>query len=184
MNPFGRQQGGPSFAHLDLGTQSICKPLDGLITQLKFNGRLVNARTLGRLLVNKLQAEQGQAHQSFVLPGAILPVPLHSTRLRERGFNQALEIARPVAQALKIPLLTNVCERSRATAEQSTLPARQRKKNVKGVFQVTRSPNTEHIAIVDDVMTTGQTVNELSKVLRQAGVRCIDVWVCARAQLK
>ena len=153
-------------------------PVDDLITRLKFNSCLVNTRILGSLLADRLQPELVQ------LPGAILPVPLHASRLRKRGFNQALEIARPVARQLKLPLLTKTCERTRATAEQSTLPAKERKKNVKGVFRLEHDLEQSHIAIVDDVMTTGQTVNELAKVLRKAGVKRIDVWVCARAQLK
>ena len=165
-------------------------PVDGLITGLKFNRRLVNARTLGALFVDRLMAEKDGSRQASSVappikwPEAILPVPLHRSRLRERGFNQALEIARPVARRLKIPLLKNYCERTRATAEQSTLPAKERQKNVRGVFEVMRGSGYEHIAIVDDVMTTGQTVNELATVLRQSGVKRIDVWVCARAQLK
>ena len=116
------------------------------------------------------------------LPEAILPVPLHSTRLRERGFNQALELARPMAQALALPLLIHHSQRTRATVAQTSLSAKQRRKNIRGAFQVTQPLPARHIAIVDDVMTTGQTINELAKTLRKAGATHIDVWVCARAE--
>lgn len=152
-------------------------PMDTLITRLKFHHRLAIARLLSTLM-------QGKIRNLDPLPEAILPVPLHPSRLRERGFNQALEIARPIARALHIPLLLHECERTRATVMQSSLPAKQRSKNVKGVFRVSRAIPYQHIAIIDDVMTTGQTVGELAKVLRAAGVPRIDVWVVARAQLK
>ena len=151
-------------------------PLDSLITRLKFHHRLAIARLLAALMQQKIEALES-------LPDAILPVPLHPSRLRERGFNQALEIARPIAGALNIPLLLQHCERTRATVMQSSLPARQRSRNVKGVFRVVRAIPYQHVAIVDDVMTTGETVRELAKVLRAAGVPRIDVWVVARAPL-
>jgi ComF family protein len=151
-------------------------PVAGLIQQLKFNGRLAIARSLGELLAQRVSS----VHP---LPEAVLPVPLHATRLRERGFNQALELARPLAHALKLPLLTQHCQRTRATTAQTSLSAKQRRKNIRGVFQVVKPLPARRIAIVDDVMTTGQTVNELARTLRKAGVTQVDVWVCARAEL-
>jgi ComF family protein len=151
-------------------------PVAGLIQQLKFNGRLSVARTLGELLVQRVAS-------SHPLPEAVLPVPLHATRLRERGFNQALELARPLTRALRLPLLAQHCQRIRATSAQTSLTAKQRRKNIRGVFQVVEPLPAKHIAIVDDVMTTGQTVNELAKTLRKAGATQVDVWVCARAEL-
>ena len=151
-------------------------PIAGLIQQLKFNGRLAIARSLGELLAQQVLASDSR-------PQAIVPVPLHGARLRERGFNQALELARPVAQALQLPLLTRHCQRIRATTAQTALSAKQRRKNIRGVFQVVQPLPARHVAIVDDVMTTGQTVNELAKTLRKAGATQIDVWICARAEL-
>jgi len=157
-------------------------PVAGLVQQLKFNGRLNNARTLGQLLARHVSTN------SLPLPQAILPVPLHSARLRERGFNQALELARPLARTLELPLLIDHCQRIRATTAQTSLPANQRRRNLRGAFKVTRPFTTQqtpikHIALVDDVMTTGQTLNELARTLRKSGVNTIDVWVCARAEL-
>ena len=115
------------------------------------------------------------------LPELILPVPLHHRRLRERGFNQALELARPIAAGLGLPLDWHHAQRLRATDPQSDLPAKLRSHNVKGAFTVAPGLAVSSVAIVDDVMTTGHTVNELAVMLRGSGVRSVSVWVCARA---
>ncbi|MEO6696465.1 MAG: phosphoribosyltransferase family protein, partial [Gammaproteobacteria bacterium] len=109
---------------------------------------------------------------------------LHRARLRQRGFNQSLEIARPLARRLNIPVDYQSCERVRNTSAQSLLPAGERHKNIKGAFRVTHPIAARHVAIVDDVMTTGHTVQELAATLRKSGVRRVDVWVLARASLQ
>lgn len=149
-------------------------PMDHLIQQFKYSGRLEMARLLGQLMAQWL------APRLDTLPEEIIPVPLHRRRLRERGFNQALELARPLARQFSLPLNTQACQRTRFTTPQFGLSAKERAKNVKNAFQV-EGPIGKHVALVDDVMTTGQTVSELAKVLRQAGVEEIEVWVCARA---
>ena len=116
-------------------------------------------------------------------PDCLVAMPLHPARLRERGYNQATELARPIARALNIPIDYQHCQRQRATAIQSDLPASERPRNVKGVFSVVKKIPVRHVVIVDDVMTTGATVAELATTLRNAGVERIDVWVCARAAL-
>jgi ComF family protein len=108
---------------------------------------------------------------------------LHKQRLQQRGYNQALEIARILARTLNVKLDRHSCVRHKVTLEQTGLPAQQRKTNIKGAFHVRRDVRGKHIAIVDDVMTTGSTVAELSKALLQQGARRIDVWVCARANV-
>jgi ComF family protein len=150
-------------------------PADQLIQRLKFNARLPLARLLGELMAEQL------ARRTQTWPECIIPVPLHRTRLRERGFNQALEIARPLARRLHIPLDYRSCTRVRHTAVQSLLPAAARHKNIKGAFQVTRPLTVRHVALVDDVMTTGHTLRECAATLRKAGVEQIEVWVVARA---
>ncbi len=150
-------------------------PADHLIQRLKFNAQLYLAHLLGERLA------QHVARHVTQLPQVIIPVPLHRARLRERGFNQALELARPIAHRLGVPLDYRNCARVRATAAQSLLPAAQRRRNIKGAFQVTRPIKARHVAIVDDVMTTGHTVEEFAATLRKAGVKEIDVWVLARA---
>src|SRR3546814_7526919 len=114
-------------------------------------------------------------------PQALLAVPLHRARLRTRGYDQALELARPLARALVIPLLPGALVRSRATSPQSELDAARRRRNLRGAFSV--APDTRlpaHVALVDDVMTTGATLHAAAIALRRAGVMRVDAWVCAR----
>ena len=145
-----------------------------LIRQLKFNRHYANARLLGTLLADSILT-------SVELPQCIIPVPLHRSRYSERGFNQAIEIAKTLAKQLDIPVDLNSCKRHRITQHQSNLPAKQRRKNLKNAFSVVKPLKYQHVAIVDDVMTTGTTVNELAKALKKSGVERVDVWVCARA---
>jgi ComF family protein len=108
-------------------------------------------------------------------------VPLHDARLRERGFNQTLEIYRELRRTLNIPLLTSVT-RAHRTQAQSLLSAEQRVENIRDVFAVKAGASLPaHIAILDDVLTTGATSNELSRVLKAAGVSRVSVWAIARA---
>lgn len=150
------------------------EPVDHLIQALKFNRKLYVARLLGDLMAQQLASIHPR-------PEAIIPVPLHPLRLRQRGFNQALELARPVAQRLAIPLLPQACCRGRDTAAQSGLDAVARHRNLKGAFTVDADVNLRHVALVDDVMTTGSTVAALAQALRHRGVERVDVWVIARA---
>lgn len=152
-------------------------PLDALIKRLKFNGDLTLARLLGELMADRLGESETE------LPEVIIPVPLHVRRLKERGFNQALELARPVAERLGVPLAWRQVVRIRATDPQADLPAKLRYRNIRGAFAVEPGFAAQHVAIVDDVMTTGYTVNELAATLRRAGVATVSVWVCARAAL-
>lgn len=145
-----------------------------LIYHFKFNARYENARLLGSLLAEYLS-------ESAEMPDCIIPVPLHPLRYRERGFNQSIEIARTVSRKLEIPLDLSSCRRDRNTEHQTNLPAKDRIKNMKNAFSMNKFISARHIAILDDVMTTGTTVNELAKILAKAGVQRIDVWTCARA---
>ncbi len=149
-------------------------PLDHLLQQLKFNRRLVNARLLAALMAEAI------GHQGQRLPDLIVPVPLHPRRLRTRGYNQAVELARPLSRQFGVPMALHDCRRVRETALQSELPAKQRHANIKGAFEVDDSLRGRHVAIVDDVMTTGSTVTELARVMRDRGAKTVDVWVCAR----
>lgn len=168
------QQRPPAFAHT-VAIFHYLPPLDVLIKRLKFKGDLHLARLLGGLMADRLDVADN------ILPDVIVPVPLHVRRLRERGFNQALELARPIAERLAVPLDWRHVIRTRATDPQSDLPAKLRSRNVKGAFAVAAGFTAQHVAIVDDVMTTGHTVNELALTLRRMGVANISVWICARA---
>lgn len=144
-----------------------------LITSLKFGAQYKNARLLGQLLADDLHSQPK--------PDVLLPVPLHSSRYRERGFNQSLEIARTVARELHIPLALNACIRQRDTPHQTRLSAKQRHKNMKNAFALVQPLNVAHIAILDDVMTTGSTVQELASLFTKKGGVTVSVWACARA---
>lgn len=150
-------------------------PLDTLLRGLKFGGKIAFGRMLGLLLADHLLASP------FALPELLVPVPLHSSRLKERGYNQALEISRPLSRGMGIPVCAGVCGRARATREQTHLGAKDRRLNLRGAFEVFRRPPTKHIAIVDDVVTTGSTASELASTLKRAGVETVQVWAVARA---
>lgn len=144
-----------------------------LITGLKFHRQLAHARLLGALLARELEG-------STERPALILPVPLHPARLRERGFNQALEIGRPIGRLLQLPVDSGSCRRTRDTPHQMGLHERQRRRNVRGAFSVTGALSGRHVAILDDVVTTGSTAAELARALRRAGAARIEVWAVAR----
>lgn len=151
-------------------------PVDHFIRELKFHQRLGLARLLGEHLARRLVAETTR-------PDLIIPVPLHRARLRERGYNQALEIARPVARALGVPLDFRSLVRVRATAPQTGMTVEARRKNLRAAFAVQDDGAVQNrrVALVDDVMTTGSTVQAAAQCLRAAGAEKIEIWVVTRA---
>jgi len=152
------------------------QPVTFLVNQLKFNNQLSSALLFGNKLAETIIRSRDP---SFKLPQCIVPVALHYKRLRERVYNQALELARPISKRLKIPIDYKSAQRVIHTEPQSNVKAKFRQKNVKNAFSFERSSVT-HVAIIDDVMTTGHTVRELSKVLRRSGVKTIEIWCVAR----
>lgn len=148
-------------------------PVDRLLPRLKFHADLACGRLLSQLL--------NDAVAGLPRPDALIPLPLHRARLRSRGYDQALELARPLARALRIPMLDGVLARTRATAPQSLLDADARRRNLRGAFALRPGANLPgHVVLIDDVMTTGATLEAAAKVLRRAGATRIDAWVCAR----
>jgi ComF family protein len=168
------QQLRPDYDHV-ISAFAYAPPVSQLVAKLKFRGQIQLARLLGELLAKKIESAGRTQAQ------ALLPVPLHPARLRQRGFNQALEIARPLTQTLGLPLLSDCIQRCRDTRPQSDQAATQRERNIRGAFGIHQPPTYSRIAIVDDVMTSGHTVNEIAKLLRTAGVEQIEVWCVARA---
>lgn len=150
-------------------------PVDRLIQHLKYHRQLSLARVLGRLLTEHLRTG------TIPWPDMLVPVPLHRTRLRERGYNQSLELARVIAQQLGLPLATRAVRRVRATSSQTTLTSGERRRNVRNAFHTMVNFSGKRVAIIDDVMTSGHTVNALAKCLRRAGAIGVVVWVVARA---
>lgn len=149
-------------------------PVDALVRGLKYGGRLAHARLLGTLLGRACAA------RSACVDG-LVPVPLHRTREAARGYNQALEIARFVAAETGTALLDGRLRRVRATAAQAGLGALERRRNVSGAFRADRSFTGRRLALVDDVLTTGSTVEAAAQALRAAGAARVEVWVVARA---
>lgn len=148
-------------------------PLDALLLQLKFGGRLAVAPLLGKLLADAIAAEAGDE--------LVVPIPLHRHRLAQRGFNQATEIGRVLARQLGLQLAPSALRRVRETRPQSTVGARDRRRLMKGVFV---APTTmmagRRVALLDDVVTTGATVESATLAALSAGAAAVKVWAVAR----
>ena len=178
----------PTPGELECGLCSFCPPpytltqaplryafpVDRLLPRFKFHGDLAAGAVLATVMQWALDPAE--------YPQALVPVPLHRRRLRQRGYDQALELARQLARDCRIALCHDRLVRLRCTAAQTELGAHARARNVRGAFGL--RPGTalpRHIAVVDDVMTTGATVAECCQVLLEAGVQRVDVWTVARA---
>jgi ComF family protein len=153
------------------------QPITHLITGLKFQHKLAYAQALGELLAKTISTDW---YYEKPLPDVIIPMPLHPLRLRERGFNQSLEIARPLSDKLKITIDYLGTQRIRHTARQTKLSAKERRHNVAGAFHISANYKDQHIAVIDDVITTGKTIAAFCQLLRKQQPRQIDVWCCAR----
>ena len=169
-----------TFAAVDYGA-----PVDQLVVSLKFGSRLALAPTFARLMRDALLLP---AAPQPALPSVLLPVPLGATRLAQRGFNQALEIARPLSRTLGIKLEPRLATRLRDTSAQSSLHPEQRRKNVRNAFMISHEfvdrLHGQHVGVVDDVMTTGETLNELAATLKRFGAARVTNFVFARTLLK
>ncbi|GHA88017.1 ComF family protein [Cognatilysobacter bugurensis] len=149
-------------------------PLDRLLVRFKFHEDLAAGRLLSQLMA--------QALADAPRPDALVPVPLHRARLRRRGYDQALELARPLGRALDLRVDGDLLVRTRATDAQSRLDADARRRNLRDAFALRPGAAVPaHVALVDDVMTTGATLRAAATALRRAGVQRVDAWVCARA---
>lgn len=152
-------------------------PIRPFITALKFQQQLHYAPLFAMLLAERVK----QQYNKNNLPELIIPVPLHKKRIRQRGFNQALTIARPLAKRLAIPVNYRLIHRIRHTQAQSDLPAKLRPKNVKNAFSVEHAiRDYQHIALVDDVVTTGSTIKVIVDAIQQVNPMRVDVWTIAR----
>lgn len=145
-------------------------PLDKLILTLKYGAQLHLAEYLGDKLLQEVR----------LLPDCLVAMPLHPERLKQRGFNQSQQLANHAGRQLKLPVLRSACQRVRDTPSQSTLPWNERRKNLRKAFSCTSEVAGKHVAVVDDVMTTGATLNELSQALLDAGATEVSAWVVAR----
>jgi ComF family protein len=149
-------------------------PVDRLLPRFKFHGDLAAGALLATLLAWSLDPAQR--------PEALLPVPLHRSRLRTRGYDQALELARALSRQTGVPLLASRLRRIRRTQAQTELGAAARRRNVAGAFALAAGPSLPaHVALVDDVLTTGATAGECAHLLLDAGVERVDLWTVASA---
>lgn len=148
-------------------------PVDRLIAEMKYHDKIHLCHFFAELMSQQLILR--------TQPQALIPVPLHAKRLRERGYNQSVELSQALSTRLNIPTLTDHISRIKNTSPQARLPYKKRKQNLKGAFSIEQSDLPEHVAIIDDVLTSGHTANEVARTLRKAGVMIIEVWTIARA---
>ncbi|RDL19304.1 ComF family protein [Pseudomonas jessenii] len=154
-------------------------PVDSLITRFKHNAKW----PFGHLLADVLsQYLQHRFDEDLPRPDALLPVPLAAKRLRQRGFNQAAMLARWLSRQLDLPCEENVVHRIQDTSAQQDLDAKARKRNLRNAFALTSDANVKgrHLALVDDVLTTGATAQALARLLMNAGAARVDVYCLAR----
>lgn len=150
-------------------------PADRVILSLKYGANLPAAAYLAQLLAQSLRHAANARNVDLVLA-----MPLHRRRLAQRGFNQSVEIGRRVARELDLPFSHAAAVRVRDTPPQADLPLIRRRANVRGAFDCTQTLDGRSVAVIDDVMTSGATVDELAKVLKRAGAMRVENWVVAR----
>lgn len=159
----------PNYDHV-CAAFAYAFPADALIRALKYRGMLAVAPFLGQAVAGSLDER----------PDVLIAMPLAAARLRERGFNQAHEIARHAARAVNVPLDAHACRKVRDTPPQAALPWKERAKNMRRAFVCDADFTGKHVAVVDDVMTTGATLNEIARNLKQAGATRVTGLVAAR----
>jgi len=147
-------------------------PIKRLIADFKFHDKLYLSQLFSQLMSEAL------IHKP--LPQCLIPIPLNAKRLRQRGYNQSLELAKGLSKQLNVAVNNNAIRRILNTAPQSSLPYKQRKNNIQHAFSLLDVKVPSHIAIIDDVLTTGHTANAAAKLLRQKGAETIEVWTIAR----
>ncbi|EUJ09833.1 putative amidophosphoribosyltransferase [Methylophilaceae bacterium 11] len=146
-------------------------PIDALLQALKYQHALHLARLFAAISLKHVSASDVDC---------VLPMPMHPARIQQRGFNQSLELAKRITKLLHKPLATHHCQRIRNTPPQASLPLKSRVSNIKAAFTCDDYFVGKHVAIVDDVMTSGASLNELAKTLKAAGAAKVTCWVMAR----
>lgn len=171
----GNCLGNPPPSDRTLTPLSYDFPVDRLLNGLKHHRQLSHAPLLARVLAAHVRETETP------LPDCLVPIPLHSSRQRERGYNQAALLAQELGRCLGLPVQPKLLERVRATTAQQGLSGEDRRRNLRGAFRVTKGARLpRHIAIIDDVITTGSTQAEVCRTLRAAGVETLQTWAVAR----
>ncbi|ARU32795.1 hypothetical protein CAP31_01690 [Sulfuriferula sp. AH1] len=164
--------------HCSIAAYTYAFPLNQLVRALKYHHQFAVIDTLIAPLLARIDAS------AEPLPDAIIAMPLHRNRLKERGFNQSQQLARAIAGKLQLPMLDHACQRSRDTPPQAALPLKERQRNIRNAFTCDSSVTGKRIAIVDDVMTSGGTLDSLARAIMAAGAIEVQCWVVARAVLR
>ncbi|HMU63409.1 MAG: ComF family protein [Nitrosomonas sp.] len=165
----------PPLWHYIVAGYRYAFPVDVMIQKLKYGLDLTLTPILASFITSKIDRNP--------LPDAIIPVPLHPEKMKARGFNQAIEISRYVSKQTGIRVLSDICLRVKNTPSQIELPWKKRQQNVRNAFRCQSDLTNKHIAILDDVMTSGATVNALAKEIIKQGATKVSVWVVARSLL-
>lgn len=155
---------------------SFEEPLRTLLHEFKYQQGLHLRNLMTQLMLDALPTH-------FIKPDCLVPIPMHPNRIRQRGFNQSAELARLLARKLGIPLAKHLCAKTINTAAQASLNGKSRRQNLKGAFSAKPS-KMRHIMLIDDLLTTGSTANELASTFKQQGVTRVDIWCLARASIK
>lgn len=153
-------------------------PLDALLQHYKYGQGLHLAGFLAEQLAAEITTGITMGIDSR--PDLVIPMPLHPRRLKERGYNQAGEIAKRLAHRLDLPLAITACTRAKDAPPQASLPLKERRKNIRGAFECKADLSGKRIALIDDVMTTGASLSELAKAVKKAGATEVEAWVVAR----
>lgn len=146
-------------------------PLRSLLHDFKYHGSLFLRSVLVKLMLDAVPVDYQ--------PDCLIPVPLHRKRMRQRGFNQSAELAKILAKKIQVPCQLSLCEKVINTTPQVALNRRERQNNLRQAF-VAKANSFEHVTLIDDLLTTGSTANELARVLKKQGVKRVDIWCCAR----
>lgn len=162
----------PHFDQAIIG-YTFDEPLRGLLHQFKYHNGLYLGNFLAHLMLHAFQKKPEH-------PQCLIPVPMHPQRIKQRGFNQAAILAKILAKKLNLPVDLTSCNKRINTTPQASLNGEQRQKNLRKAFYSTPLIY-DHVTLVDDLLTTGSTANELALTLKKAGVKRVDIWCCARA---
>lgn len=173
----------PDFDRIITATDYV-PPIDQLVHSLKFGSNLALAPLFARLLENAIQKHHSGSDD---LPSLLAPVPLADKRLVSRGFNQSREIAKPLSRQLGIPFIPHLIDRIRETPPQTAISLKERHRNIRGAFEINDTfryrIQGRHVALIDDVLTTGETMGELARILKKTGAIRVSGFVFARTPL-
>jgi ComF family protein len=161
----------PPFFDRTSALFSYAYPVDALLQAFKYKHQLHLGHAFAQISLNRFHADEVDC---------IVPMPMHAKRLQERGFNQSLELAKSIAKHWQLALATQHCQRIKNTPPQASLPLKDRVKNIKGAFACNGYFAGKRVAIVDDVMTSGASLNELAKTLKRMGAIEVRCWIIAR----